>query len=1041
MDITVNNKKLFSNKFINGETVNYALSAALSFFILIIFKQFFKTFIGISTDISCTIAFLCAEVFLFLSEKFLVYKNNALSGTAKQIILSVINAGVHFGFYKIFTLIMCKILGSYDFTAWFTSFIFISILNYPVSRIIIFDCLGSAESKKNGRIFKLFFRNRFVILSMLIALLGILFIYSVFTVFPFGDTTVLRMDLYHQYGPLFVELFDRVTEHKSFLYSWTSGGGSSFLGNYFNYLSSPLTALIFLFDRIQMPYAISFLVALKCILSAGCFAFYLKKSQKSHSGISAAFGVLYAFSAYFLAYFWNIMWLDGMIMLPLIILGIENIINKGSCKLYIISLIILFYASYYMGYMTCIFSVIYFFAYFAIAADSGNKIDKNLVSSKKFSFKNLWNNKFLNRGFKFAVSSLFAGAVCAIFLIPVFFILSECSATSGTFPKTFESYFTLFDFIENHFANLETTIRSSGNDVLPNIYCGVICLILVPLFVINKEISFKEKAVYIALLIFFLFSFNNNCANYIWHAFHFPNDLPYRFSYMYSFIILIISFKAFKHIKAIGIKEIGIIAMIWGAVIAIAQEMLTEKMSESTIYITIAFLIIWTAVLFLVKKETIGKAVIYTLILAVTFCEVIVSDTKAFNLSQKQSDYVQNYDTYVEASDYIEENDDSFYRTELCSLNTRMDPCLYGYDGISTFSSMAYEAYSGVQYSLGMYGNRINSYTYNTQTPVYNMMYGIKYLTYLEEDTRPSTELYTKCYETSDGKAAVFKNDYYLPISFCVNQNTGLWDTEEGNPFRVQGELFNLATGYSNVFTEALFTNCEYTGLTGDTITESGNYWVSGTGDSNYGTADITLTAAISGNIYIYVTSTDAKSITCQTPSGTVNQQIETPYILDLGYAEAGNEYTVSIDFSDSDDGESSFEIYAYSVNSNILNAGYRKLSDAALQITESSDTKISGTVTAYENCILYSSIPYDKGWSVYVDGEKAETFEIGGCQLGTALKPGEHKIEYRYRPRGIAEGAAISAAAAAAFIAFYFLKKKKSQKTFSDIYSSDNAK
>lgn len=63
---------------------------------------------------------------------------------------------------------------------------------------------------------------------MALATLCLVFIYSVFKVFPFGDTTVLRMDLYHQYGPLFVELFDRVVERKSFIYSFTSGGGSSF---------------------------------------------------------------------------------------------------------------------------------------------------------------------------------------------------------------------------------------------------------------------------------------------------------------------------------------------------------------------------------------------------------------------------------------------------------------------------------------------------------------------------------------------------------------------------------------------------------------------------------------------------------------------------------------------------------------------------------------------------------------------------------------------------------------------------------------------
>ncbi|MDE6723778.1 MAG: YfhO family protein, partial [Eubacterium sp.] len=363
--------------------------------------------------------------------------------------------------------------------------------NYPISRILIFNCYKTPNRMNGGRVYTKFFSNRFVALSMLISLVGMGFMFLVYNVFPFGDTTVLRMDLYHQYGPLFVELFDRVTNHETFLYSWISGGGSSFLGNYFNYLSSPLNIIILLFDRNQMPFAISTIVAIKCMLAAGTFTFYIKKSQKRHSFTSAAFGVLYSFSAYMLAYFWNIMWLDGMIMLPLIILGIEKIINNGKCTLYILSLIYLMYSSYYIGYMMCIFSVFYFLAYFIISYRS-SKIDNNFVSSKRFSIQKLYNNKFINRGIKFAVSSIFVGAVCAVFLIPVYKVLSGCSATSDDFPADIKSYFTVLDFLQNHFAALETTIRSSGNDILPNIYCGILTLILVPLFVVQKD-SFKRK--------------------------------------------------------------------------------------------------------------------------------------------------------------------------------------------------------------------------------------------------------------------------------------------------------------------------------------------------------------------------------------------------------------------------------------------------------------------------------------------------------------------------------------------------------------------
>lgn len=1023
------NCKTKSNKFINGETVNYTISFLLSFFALICIKQILKTFIGVNTEISVIVGFVVSEVILYFAQRFFVFKDEGINGNVRQILFSVLIAGVHFAIYNAIKFILCNRLGAFDFTAWFVSAVLIFIMNYPFARFLIFDCITKPEKKKNGRIYKVIFENRIVLLSMALAFLCLVFIYSVFKVFPFGDTTVLRMDLFHQYCPLFVELFDRVVEHKSFIYSFTSGGGSSFVGNFFNYLSSPLTALIFLFDRVQMPYAITFLVALKCILSAGTFTFYLKKSQNGNEYYTSAFGVLYAFCAYFLAYFWNIMWLDGMVLFPLIILGIERIINNGKPILYITSLIILFYSNYYMGYMACIFAVIYFIAYYFMNNSITTRIDNSYTLKKKFSVEAIVNNKFINRGMKFAVSSLLAGMLCAFFLVPVFLILTGSSATSGDFPKTAKLYFSAFEFIKSHFAFLTTTIRSSGEDVLPNVYCGVICLILVPLFVVNKKIRMKEKGIYIALLLFLFLSFNVNIANYIWHAFHFPNDLPFRFSYMYSFILLVISYKALKNIKYIEPREIGFTAMAWVAMVVIAEEMKTAKMKELTPYVTIALIIIWCAVLLLSNKKNFNKAVIGTLVIATAFCEVIVADTRALNFNQKQTDYVENYEIYKEDIDYIKENDSDFYRTELASLKTRMDPCIYGYNGISTFSSMAYEDYSRLQYSLGMYGNRINSYTYNTQTPVYNMMYNIKYIVHRDEKVRPSTDLYTKFYQSYGSASVIFKNDYFLPIAFCVNEGIDKWNTTEDNPFRVQGELFERTTGLKNVFKEVNYVNCKYDGVKGDNIESNGSYSYKSSSDS--GKIDITLKPNTNGNIYLYVKSKDVTDITCNYDDDkTVSQNIKKPYILDLGYKTIDDEVTVSIDCNNKDKKSGNFEIYCYSIDKDVLDSGYNKLKAQSLNIESFSETKITGTVTAKENCVLYSSIPYDAGWSVTVDGEKAELFAIGNCQLGVMLEAGEHEIEYKYRPRGLMAGTAVSMATILVLLTalFIFMMNKKDQ-------------
>lgn len=1012
MDLTKKKNDIKTNRILNGETVSYSLFTAFCVILLIAVKQFFKTFCSVDTTVSVLIAFIITEIVSFLLEKRFVFKKSVLSSTTKQILMFIFRAAVNFGFYKLAEFMFGNLLDMGSAFVWLVAISICFFFNYYFDRILLFDCNYKAENIKYSKIYLSFYQNRFIFASAGISILCISVIYIIYSVFPFGDNTVMRMDLYHQYGPLFAELYDRVVNHQSFIYSWTSGGGSSFLGNYFNYLSSPLSALIFLFDKKDISFAITFLVSVKCILSAVTFTAYLKFSQHKESLLTASFGVLYAFSSYFLAYYWNVMWLDGMILLPLIALGIENIIDNGKSTLYITSFVLLFLSSYYMGFMTCIFAVIYFIGYYAVSSKWNDKIDLSYCNKKKYSFKSLMNHKFFNRGIRFALSSVVAAALCAFVLIPVFMILRSCSATSDTFPKTFESYFNIFDFITSHLAGLETTIRSSGDDVLPNVYSGIAAIMLLPLFIINKNIRLKEKAVYIIMMLFFLFSFDNNCLNFIWHAFHFPNDLPFRFSYMYSFLILVVSYKCIDKIRALDIRDICLVGMAWIFFIIIAQKMPTTKMSETTIYISIAFIIIWTGFLYLLRQNKIDKFVISATAVVIVFSEVLIADTGAILITQSNKDYKNNYAAYTSAIDAVHQEDNSFYREELTYLETRMDPCYYGYNGISTFSSMAYEKYSALQYNLGMFGNRINSYTYNTQTPVYNMMFNIKYLYKAETSLEPDIHLYDYKLSSTNGSTIVYENRYNLPIAYCVNENVSSWVCEEGNPFQVQSEFFALATGYSNVFKDVEYISTDYDSLSGESPNSNGTFWFNKDNeDSSYGYADIKFTPKEDGNVYLYVTSPAIETIEINSDKlSSHTQSINEPYIFDLGYYEKGDEITVSIDCSDIDTSETYAEIYAYTLDMDIFQQGYNRLNENALNITSYSDTKIEGTITADENSYLYTSIPYDKGWSVYIDGEKAETFEIGEALLSASIKAGEHKIEFKYTPRGMNYGIIITA-------------------------------
>ena len=221
------------------------------------------------------------------------------------------------------------------------------------------------EKAKKTKLYKPLYNTRFSWLAAACTVGIMLVVYYCYDLIPFGDTTILRMDLYHQYGPLFAELYERVTNFDSLIYSWTSGGGSAFLGNFFNYLSSPFLIVMLIFGHKNMPEAIAVMVLLKAALASFTFSYFLSKKDKDVSPLTSAFGVLYACSGYFIAYYWNIMWIDSFYLFPLVMLGIEKLIHERKCKLYTISLALTLITNYYMGYMVCIFSVLYFiYCYF-----------------------------------------------------------------------------------------------------------------------------------------------------------------------------------------------------------------------------------------------------------------------------------------------------------------------------------------------------------------------------------------------------------------------------------------------------------------------------------------------------------------------------------------------------------------------------------------------------------------------------------------------------------------------------------------------------
>ena len=894
------------------------------------------------------------------------------------------------------------------------------------------------NKQKRSVLRRLFADNSYCWLSVICTAAIMMLVYYCFNLFPFGETTILRMDLYHQYGPLFAEYYDRVMNLKSFIYSWNTGLGSPFLGNFFNYLSSPAAVIILLLGHKNMPESIAGMILVKAALAAGSFTLYLKKSQKRHDFTTAAFGILYAMCGYFVAYYWNVMWLDAMVYFPLVMYGIERIINKRKPSVYIIFLALTLISNYYMGYMTCIFSVIYFIVYFLSTKDMRQLIDDSPYyfdanHNKKYTTATkIKNNVLLRSGVTFALSSLAAGCLVAVSLIPTYMILRSCSATSGTFPKDYRVYFDVFDFLANHLSSVDPTIRSSGEDVLPNVYCGIGTLILVPLYIFSKRIPLKEKVASVFTLGLLYFSFSINYLNYIWHGFHFPNDLPYRFSFMYCFILLVMAYKAFNNLSEYtGRQILGVGVAIVFAVVLI-QKIGSKNVEDITILLSVIFTVTYCLIFYMLKDVKSQKGALAVILLCCVIAEIACANTDRYSMSQVKSTFTGDYDTFRDIKKQLDEKEDGddTYRMELTYNRARMDPAWFGYNGISTFSSMAYEKMSNMQSNLGLYSNFINSYTYYLQTPVYNMMNSLKYVVDNNPNVTVSDDYYTEVAES--GEFIAYENKYYLPIGMAVKSDIKDWYAGYTNPFTVQSEWFELSTGVKNVFEVMTIDDIHYFNM--EEISaglDTGDIYFQKTG-AGEGELVFLLTVEETQHCYLFVDSDSFDDIFITKNESSVTQNTDEPYIYDLGIVEGGEIVEVSITVPEDGDDYGYLNFYPYFVNQTALDEGYEILKANSFNVESFEETIISGTISADEDCVMFTSIPYDKGWTVTVDGKEIaeeDYIALQDAYLCFELPAGEHEITLKFKQRGLLEGAGISLLTAIILIIFAVILKKRRAK------------
>lgn len=825
-------------------------------------------------------------------------------------------------------------------------------------------------------------------------------IYILQKVAPFGRNSLLTIDFFHQYGPMLAELYDRIKKGANIIYSFNTGLGLPYFRNFFNYLSSPLNIIMFLFKRRNIIMSYSIVIGLKSILSCITCSYYIHKKFNTNKLYMIGISLLYGYSAYFTAYYWNIMWLDGMYILPLITLGIENIINKDNGVLYTLSLTLMLFTNYFIGYMTCIYSCIYFLSYL-------------IIKIKKINIKNI-SKKCL----KFAICSLTSGLLLAFELIPMYESLKSTNATMGTIPTDQYYAFTIINFLKNHLTGITKTVFASDISNAPNVSCGILSIGLYLLFFLNKKINIKRKIIYTLILIFLLTSFYVAPLDYVWHAFHVPNDLPYRYSFIYSFILILICAYSLKNIKEISFIKVLITYVI--CLLFITFVYITKYNNITSNMITINYLLISTYFLIYTLYHFYPKFKNLSTILFITVCsiECVISVNHNWDILQYIDEFYSTYENVHESISEIKEKDNElFYRTEKNTILTLNDGAWYNYYGQSTFTSMAYNSLAELNNDLGQPGNRINSYYYKQNTPVYDLMFDIKYtIGKNNDDKRYDLEL-------NKNNTLTYKFNYTTGLMFGVNKSIKKWTNNFINPIEYQNDFINHGTNIENIFHRLTLNNKEIISQNKKETIVKYNYINEFDNIYLYSNNSLINYIIIDNEIY-YKNDVNINDIQLKlNKTLNNNNSYDEEYIINTISNDNNIEIYVSY---------KSFlneEIDIYTIDNNKFIKAYNILNSNRINITDFKENNIKGNITLLNDTSIYTSIPYDKGWKVYSNNREIKTYKINDSLLGFDLKKGKNNIELKYIPNNLDIGISISITTLIITITYLVIKKKQQKK------------
>ena len=852
-------------------------------------------------------------------------------------------------------------------------------------------------------------KKRYYTLSILIPAVMILAIFLLFTITPFGNRTWLTIDLGQQYVDFFSYYQDTLLHHpEQFFYSFSKSIGGEMVSLWAYYLLSPFNLLFLLIPRSSIAMGVTLLIFLKLVSCTVSFAVLLDVKFKQRNWTTLLFALSYGFMSYLSANQFNVIWLDALIGLPLIILGVDALLKKRNPLYYVLPLSLTILSNYYTGYMICLFLGLYFpYAY--------------LMANDSFSWKS-----FIKQFGRFIFYSVLSVGLIMVILLPTFYSLLGSKGTATTLAWSLKSeYNPLLMASKLFIGSFDFHEMQKG---YPNIFVGSLALFSFLCYFKEKKISLSQRLYALFITVIILISFNIGMFDKLWHAGQLPNWYSYRFSFLFSFWMVFLGYQWTLKKTAVGIRETFVCFFLVLAAsigfILFPQDYLQGW--QIALGFGLSMGILYGLILIGRGKRTHQKFLISFVVIELLLNSIITLSRLGYVMNSEFTAYQSSLANW---STVLLPAENEFYRSEKTMLRSKNDSLQVPTYGVSHFSSTFEKETEKFFDAIGV--RQGTAYVnYSNGTLLTDALLGIKNTfiettgaTYNERWERKDLEDLPTIETFNEGH--VVTNPNALSIAYPMKAILKSMKVPTNHPITMQNQLANALSGTTspkNIFTRVSYETT-FENIIGSPVVYQR---IQVEDKTQYGTITLTFTPETDDPIYLETAGTMGEEDLEMTLNGepyAFYPVQSKPVLLSVAKSQKGQPQTLQIIVKS--DGFEFSKLNLYSLNTSLLNERLEKTKPQELKLENFSATEFAGTMKVFEDSTVLTTIPYSTGWKVWVDGQEVETYKILDSLLGFTISKGTHRIEYRYTTPFLLEGSLVSLASLLLLILILYKRKK----------------